>query len=55
MGQVGAPAGAAIFRDHRVWHGGTPNVSDEVRLGLVALHRLPSTLYQIREHIWRLC
>lgn len=25
------PAGSAIFRDHRVWHSGTPNLSDEVR------------------------
>ena len=24
---VGAPAGSAIFRDHRVWHSGTPNLS----------------------------
>ena len=28
---VGAPAGAAIFRDTRVWHGGTPNLSREIR------------------------
>jgi hypothetical protein len=28
---VGAPAGAAIFRDTRTWHGGTPNISREVR------------------------
>jgi len=28
---VGAPAGAAIFRDGRAWHGATPNVSREVR------------------------
>ncbi len=28
---VGAPAGAAIFRDTRAWHGGTPNLSREVR------------------------
>ena len=26
-----APAGAALFRDVRAWHGGTPNVSDHVR------------------------
>lgn len=26
-----APAGSAIIRDVRAWHGGTPNVSDEVR------------------------
>jgi len=25
------PAGAAIFRDNRAWHGGTPNLSREVR------------------------
>ena len=28
---VGAPAGSAVFRDHRCWHGATPNVSTEVR------------------------
>ena len=28
---VGAPAGAGIFRDLRAWHGGTPNVSREIR------------------------
>ena len=26
-----APAGSAIFRDLRAWHGGTPNLSHEVR------------------------
>jgi hypothetical protein len=26
-----APAGAAIIRDNRAWHGGTPNLSNEVR------------------------
>ncbi len=26
-----APAGAAIFRDNRAWHGGTPNLSHEAR------------------------
>eukprot|EP00438_Fugacium_kawagutii_P013227 Skav201213 [mRNA] locus=scaffold651:197333:198076:+ [translate_table: standard] len=26
------PAGAAIFRDNRCWHGGTPNLSDQMRL-----------------------
>ena len=26
-----APAGSAIFRDLRAWHGGTPNLSTEVR------------------------
>jgi hypothetical protein len=26
-----APAGAAMFRDVRAWHGGTPNVSDHMR------------------------
>jgi len=26
-----APAGTAVFRDNRAWHGGTPNLSDEVR------------------------
>jgi len=26
-----APAGAAIIRDNRAWHGGTPNLSSEVR------------------------
>ncbi len=26
-----APAGSAIFRDLRAWHGGTPNLSQEVR------------------------
>jgi hypothetical protein len=25
------PAGSAIFRDARCWHGGTPNLSREVR------------------------
>ena len=25
------PAGSAIFRDNRCWHGGTPNLSDDVR------------------------
>jgi hypothetical protein len=28
---VGAPAGSAIFRDLRAWHGATPNVSREIR------------------------
>ena len=28
---VGAPAGSAVFRDNRCWHGGTPNLSDHVR------------------------
>ncbi len=28
---VGAPAGAAVFRDNRAWHGGTPNLSFEAR------------------------
>ncbi len=29
---VGAPAGAGVFRDIRAWHGGTPNLSRDVRL-----------------------
>ena len=28
---VGAPAGAGVFRDNRAWHGGTPNLSREIR------------------------
>jgi hypothetical protein len=28
---VGAPAGSGVFRDPRAWHGGTPNVSREIR------------------------
>ena len=28
---VGAQAGAAVFRDTRAWHGGTPNLSRDVR------------------------
>jgi len=28
---VGAPAGAGVFRDTRAWHGGTPNLSRDVR------------------------
>ncbi len=28
---VGAPAGAGVFRDGRAWHGGTPNLSRDVR------------------------
>jgi ectoine hydroxylase-related dioxygenase (phytanoyl-CoA dioxygenase family) len=28
---VGAPAGAGVFRDIRAWHGGTPNLSHEIR------------------------
>ncbi len=28
---VGAPAGAGVFRDLRAWHGGTPNLSREIR------------------------
>jgi hypothetical protein len=28
---VGAPAGSAVFRDTRAWHGGTPNLSRDVR------------------------
>ncbi|MBV7339720.1 phytanoyl-CoA dioxygenase family protein [Chloroflexi bacterium TSY] len=28
---VGAPAGAGVFRDNRCWHGGTPNLSKEIR------------------------
>jgi len=31
MTVVGAPAGAGVFRDNRAWHGGTPNLSSEVR------------------------
>ena len=23
---VGAPAGSGVFRDHRAWHGATPNL-----------------------------
>ncbi len=26
-----APAGCAVFRDIRAWHGGTPNLSRDVR------------------------
>ena len=26
-----APAGAVLIRDVRAWHGGTPNVSEDVR------------------------
>ena len=28
---VGAPAGSGVFRDHRAWHSGTPNLSKEIR------------------------
>lgn len=28
---VGAPAGSAVFRDNRAWHGATPNLGREVR------------------------
>ena len=28
---VGAPAGSGVFRDHRCWHSGTPNLSKEIR------------------------
>lgn len=28
---VGAKAGAGVFRDHRAWHSGTPNLSKEIR------------------------
>ena len=28
---VGALAGAGVFRDNRAWHGGTPNLSREIR------------------------
>lgn len=28
---VGVPAGSGIFRDHRAWHGATPNLSNEIR------------------------
>jgi len=28
---VGAPAGSVVFRDTRAWHGGTPNLSRDVR------------------------
>ena len=28
---VGAPAGSGVFRDNRAWHGGTPNLSREIR------------------------
>ena len=28
---VGAPAGSGVFRDPRAWHGGTPNLSREIR------------------------
>jgi len=26
------PAGSVILRDPRAWHGGTPNLSDQIRL-----------------------
>ena len=26
-----APAGSVLIRDVRAWHGGTPNISDEIR------------------------
>jgi len=29
---IRAPAGAALIRDVRAWHGGTANVSDETRI-----------------------
>ena len=38
---VGAPAGSAIFRDTRCWHGATPNLSREIRA-------LPSVEYSAR-------
>jgi len=28
---VGGPAGTAVFRDNRAWHGATPNLSREIR------------------------
>ena len=35
------PAGSAIFRDNRAWHGGTPNLSDHVRA-------IPNVEYAVR-------
>ena len=35
------PPGAAIFRDPRVWHGGTPNVSEDARVMLAYLYAAP--------------
>ena len=40
---VGAPAGSAIFRDTRCWHGATPNVSNEIRA-------LPSVEYSASQY-----
>lgn len=62
-----APAGSVVLRDVRAWHGGTPNLSDEVRaipnaefyapwfrepLG----HSIPLDLYnQLTPHGQRIC
>ena len=40
---VGAPAGSAIFRDTRCWHGASPNLSNEIRA-------LPSVEYSATIH-----
>ena len=65
---VGVPAGSAIFRDNRCWHGGTPNLSNEVRalpnieyfapwFRSEGIHRcMPYELWQgLSEHGKRIC
>ena len=42
------PAGSAVFRDNRTWHGGTPNLSDHVRA--LPQHRVLRTLVPQRGH-----
>lgn len=36
-----APAGTTIFRDNRLWHGGTANTSDEIRPMTVMAYTAP--------------
>ena len=45
---VGAPAGAGVFRDHRAWHGGTPNLSREVR-AMPNVEYAPAWIGELRE------
>ncbi len=65
---VGAPAGAGVFRDIRAWHGGTPNLSREVRAmpnieyvapwhtGMPYAQCMPHALWlELSSHAQRLC
>ena len=51
---IAAPAGAAIIRDVRCWHGGTANKSTEIRLMLDVLYWAPwFRLPHLKQHLTR--